>query len=79
MGKSKEIALKCGVCGNLNFEYDEELYESIEEADLLKCTVCNKTYTPEGLREVNSILINNEAEELVKEELKRLGFTFSKK
>lgn len=75
---SKNISLKCGVCGNTNFEYDETLYDSIDNADKLKCKVCNKIYTPEELREANSSYINDTIEEVGKEivekTLKKLGF-----
>lgn len=80
MDSSKNITLKCGVCGNANFHYDDKLYKSIDEAKQLKCTVCNKIYTPEELEEANSTLIDNAIEELANEtlekELKKLGFNF---
>lgn len=78
MDLNRNITLKCGVCGNTNFEYDDVIYSSIEEAEQVKCLVCNKIYTQEELKEVNTTLINNTAEELVKEvlkkEFKKLGF-----
>ena len=78
MDLTRNISLKCGVCGNTNFEYDDTLYSSIEEAKQLKCTVCNKVYTQEELMEVNSTLINNATEELTNEalekEFKKWGF-----
>ena len=78
MDQYKSISLKCGVCGNIGFEYDNAIFSSIEEADQVKCSVCNKIYTQEELREVNSTLINNTTEEMAKEllakELKKLGF-----
>jgi len=71
------IQLKCGICGNTNFEYDD-IYDSIEEADQVRCTICNKVYTIQELKEVNSILINNSAkkleEEVIKDALKKLNF-----
>lgn len=83
MDLTRNISLKCGVCGNTRFEYDDEIYNSIEEAEQVKCIVCNKIYTKEELKETNSILINNTAEELVnevlKKELKKLGIKFKVK
>ncbi len=74
----RNVTLKCGVCGNENFEYDDELFNSIEEADEVKCTVCNKIYTGEELLEANSALIENTTEELadeaIKKALKKAGF-----
>ena len=76
--ESKRISLKCSVCGNINFEYDDEKYSSIEEASELKCTVCNKVYTQEELINVNQNFIEREAKELaddaVKKLLKKSGF-----
>ena len=69
MDISRNIQLKCGVCGNTNFEYDDT--NSIEEVEQVKCTVCNKIYTPEELKELNSTLINNTAKEMAKEVLKK--------
>lgn len=83
MDITSKISLKCGVCGNTNFEYDDALYNSIEEAEQVKCTVCNKVYTTEELKEVNSTLINNTSEELAKEvlekEMKKLGIKLKMK
>ncbi len=83
MDLNRNITLKCGVCGNTNFEYDDESYSSIEEAEQVKCSVCNKIYTQEELKEANTTLINNTAEELAKEvlekELKKLGFKITGK
>lgn len=80
MDLKRNISLKCGVCGNASFEYDDVLYNSIDEAEQVKCTVCNKIYTKEELMEINSTLINNTAEELanevLKKELKKLGIKF---
>lgn len=74
----KNISLKCGVCGSEKFDYDEDVFNSIEEADKVKCTVCNKVYTQDELKEINTVLIENTAEELAEEvlrkELKKLGF-----
>lgn len=64
---TRKISLKCGVCGNTKFEYDDELYNKIEEAEQVKCTTCNKVYTQKELREVNTTLLNNVAEELAEE------------
>ena len=83
MGLNTNITLKCGVCGNTTFEYDDTLYNSVEEAERFKCSICNKIYTQEELKEVNSTLINNTAEEFAKEvlekELKKLGFKLTSK
>lgn len=78
MDQYRSIALKCGVCGNTGFEYDNLVFSSVEEADQVKCSVCNKIYTQAELREENSTFINNTTEEMAKEmlakELKKLGF-----
>jgi len=78
MDQYRSIVLKCGVCGNTAFEYDNEIFTSIEEANQVKCAVCNKLYTQEELREVNSTLIINTTEEMAEEmltrELKKLRF-----
>lgn len=78
MEEHRNITLKCAVCGNENFEYDEVKFESIDVADEMKCTLCNKVYLREELVDVNSILIENAgkevAEELLKKELKKMGF-----
>lgn len=83
METTKKVSMKCGVCGNTNFEYDDALYKSIEDAEEVKCTVCNKVYTISELKEVNTTLINNAAKELGKEmlekELKKSGFKFEVK
>lgn len=75
---SKKVSLKCNVCGNTTFEYDDEKYLSIEETKELKCTVCNKVFSAEELRDSNMYLLENEvesmAEDLMKRELKKLGF-----
>lgn len=78
MEESRNISLKCGVCGNTNFEFDDMIYITIEEAKVIKCTICNKVYTREEIIDVNSTLIYNTSEELaqevLKKELKRMGF-----
>lgn len=78
MKEAINISLKCGVCGNTNFEYDNTIYPRIEDAKVIKCTVCNKVYTREEIIDANSTLINNTSEELVQEvlkkELKKMGF-----
>lgn len=51
MEESRNISLKCGVCGSASFEYDDKLYMTIEDAKVIKCTVCNKVYTREELIE----------------------------
>lgn len=80
MNQNEKIALKCGVCGNTNFEYNDVIYKSIEEAEQVKCSVCNKMYVQDELKAANSSLINNTAKELAKDaiekELKKLGFKF---
>jgi hypothetical protein len=68
---TKNISLKCGVCGNTHFECADAIYSSTEEAEQLKCTVCNKVYTREELMEVNTTLINNTTKELAKEALEK--------
>ena len=78
MDLTAKVSLKCGVCGNTNFEYDDAIFISIEEAEQLKCTVSNKVYTREDLMKANTTLINNTtkemAEEVLGKELKKLGF-----
>lgn len=78
MAINNKVSLKCGVCGNANFDYDTTLYNSIDDADLIKCSVCSKTYTKKEIIEANSILISNTSEEMVREvfekNLKGLGF-----
>ena len=83
MTQQRKITLKCGVCGNTEFEYDESTYSSIEEAEQMKCSVCKKNYSKEELLEINSTLINNTAEELAKEviekEFKKFGKNLKRK
>lgn len=78
MDQRRNITLKCGVCGNTSFEYDDAIYNSIEVADQVKCLVCNRIYMQEELKNVNTTLINGTVAELAKEvlanELKKLGF-----
>ncbi len=78
MEEHKSISLKCSVCGNENFEYDNEKYGSIDEAEILKCVLCNKEYTRDEIIEANSCNINNVAEEVAKEliekSFKKMGF-----
>lgn len=71
MEETRNISLKCGVCGSTSFEYDDTLYKTIEDAKVIECTACNKAYSREELIDVNSILINNATEELAEEVLKR--------
>ncbi|MEX1378228.1 MAG: hypothetical protein AB1Z23_12260 [Eubacteriales bacterium] len=71
MSTNKKFALKCSVCGNINFEYDEKLYSSITEASKVKCTICNKEYSKKELEDANLNLIREEVIELSKDELKR--------
>jgi hypothetical protein len=70
MGTSKNVTLKCGVCGNERFEYDDK-WDSIMDADEVKCTQCNKVYTSEELMDVNDQLLKNEAKEIALAELKK--------
>lgn len=78
MGLNKNISLKCGICGNTNFEYDESRYNSMEDAKQIKCSVCNKIYTQEELIVANTTGLDNTVEDLAKEalekELKKLRF-----
>lgn len=80
MDKHKSIKLKCGVCGSTEFEYDDLIFSSIEDADQLKCSVCNKIYKQDELLEANSKHINNTVgdmgKEMLEKELKRLGLKF---
>jgi uncharacterized Zn-finger protein len=82
MDINRKIALKCGVCGNTNFEYNNVTYNSIEEAEQVKCSICSKIYTQDELKESNLTLINNTVDELAKEvlkkELKKLGLKIKK-
>lgn len=66
MEENRNVPLKCSVCGNTNFEYDD-VYGSIKEADLVRCSVCFKTYTKDELIQENMNLINNAAQDLAKE------------
>jgi hypothetical protein len=71
MSTSKNVTLKCGVCGNERFEYDDNNWDSIMDADEVECTRCNKVYTPDELKDVNNQLIENEAKEIALAELKK--------
>lgn len=70
--------MKCNVCGNEDFEYDDEKYRNIEESETLKCILCNKVYSREELIMANTLNINNAAEEVAKDllekALKKNGF-----
>ena len=78
MSTSRNLSLKCGVCGSENFEYDEKKFTSIDEAEEVICVNCKKVYTSEELIEINSVFIENTAEEIAEEEiikmLKKSGF-----
>ncbi len=78
MDEIRNLLLKCSVCGNTDFAYDNVMYSSIKDAKQLKCIICNKEYTQEELIEVNSVLISNTTEEianeLIERELKKFGF-----
>ncbi|HRX09144.1 MAG TPA: hypothetical protein P5559_08275 [Candidatus Limiplasma sp.] len=82
MDTKRNITLKCGVCGNENFTFDEKRYNSINEADEVRCSVCNKVYTGDELQAVNSALIENSIEELadevIEKALKKSGFKYRK-
>ena len=78
MDFSKKISLKCEVCGNDNFDYDTTLYNSVDDADQIKCSVCSKTYTKKEIIDAKSTLISKTSEKMVREvfekNLKGLGF-----
>jgi|GEM_PF-3359273 len=78
MDFNKKVSLKCGVCGNSNFDYDDTIYNSIDDADQIKCSACSKMYTKKEIIDANSTLITNTSEEMVSEifekNLKGLGF-----
>ena len=78
MKEHKNIIMKCNVCGNEDFEYDDEKYRNIEESESLKCTLCNKVYSREELIMANTLNINNAVEEVAKDllekTLKKNGF-----
>lgn len=71
MKERKNIIMKCNVCGNEDFEYDNEKYRNIEEAESLKCILCNKVYSREELIMANTLNINNAAEEVAKDLLEK--------
>ena len=71
MDEIRNIQLKCGICGNSRFEYDDTLYSSVESAEALTCTVCKKEYTQKEIEEANTTLIINSIEDLAKNTLKK--------
>lgn len=78
MGEQRNVTMKCEVCGNENFEYDDEKFDSIGDAEIIKCTLCNKVYSKEEIIEANSANIESVAEEIAEEllakELKKMSF-----
>lgn len=83
MDATRTVTLKCGVCGSTDFLYDDALYNSIDEAEQVKCIVCNKVYNLKELKDVNFTLIDNTvrgfAKEVLVKELKKAGLKVNMK
>lgn len=70
---SKEVKMKCPVCGRESFEYDD--YDSSDDA-IIKCTYCNNEFTRKELIDKNQIFINDAIDDTVNEMLKDLNIKF---